>query len=261
MLRVSIANDGRRKRWLVLMRWHHLIGDHTTLEVIQKEIQAHLMKQGQGLGKPIPYRNLVAQARLGMSQEEHEEFFRQMLGEVEEPTAPFGLLDVQGDGVGIEQGRVALEEDLARQLRRSARRLGVSAASLCHVAWARVLAKVSGREDVVFGTVLFGRMQGSEGSERGIGLFINTLPVRICVEEGVEVAVRRTHRLLGDLMRHEHASLALAQRCSGVPAPLPLFSALLNYRHSPGAAAGSSQEAMKAWQGMVGLRGEERTNY
>src|ERR1051325_5661245 len=220
MLRVSIANDGRRKRWLVLMRWHHLIGDHTTLEVIQKEIQAYVLKQEQGLGEPIPYRNLVAQARLGMSQEEHEEFFREMLGEVEEPTAPFGLLDVQGDGVGIEQARVALEEDLVRQLRRSARRLGVSTASLCHLAWARVLAKVSGREDVVFGTVLFGRMQGREGSERGIGLFVNTLPVRICVnEEGVEDAVRRTHRLLADLMRHEHASLALAQRGSGVASP------------------------------------------
>src|ERR1051326_7551421 len=163
--RCVIANDGRETRWLVLMRWHHLIGDHTTLEVIQEEIQGYLLKQEQGLGEPIPYRNLVAQARLGMRQEEHEEFFREMLGEVEEPTAPFGLMDVQGDGVGIEQARVALEEDLARQLRRSARRLGVSAASLCHVAWARVLAKVSGREDVVFGTVLFGRMQGSERSE------------------------------------------------------------------------------------------------
>ena len=135
----------------------------------------------------------------------------------------------------------------------SARRLGVSAASLCHLAWAQVLSKVSGREDVVFGTVLFGRMQGGEGADRVMGLFINTLPVRISVgEEGVEASVRRTHALLADLLRHEHASLALAQRCSAVPAPAPLFSALLNYRHSPGAAQAPSAEPMQAWQGIGG---------
>ena len=46
-----------------------------------------------------------------------------------------------------------------------------------------------------------------------------------------------------------------------VPAPLPLFSALLNYRHSPGAAEALSQEAQEAWEGMQVLRSEERTNY
>ena len=138
----------------------------------------------------------------------------------------------------------------------------MSAASLCHLAWAQVLARVSGREDVVFGTVLFGRMQGGEGSDRVMGLFINTLPVRIQVgEEGVEASVRRTHTLLADLMRHEHASLATAQRCSAVPAPTPLFSALLNYRHSPGAAQAPSAETLQARKGMKWLRGEGRTNY
>ncbi len=196
-----------------------------------------------------------------MSPEEHEAFFRKMLGDVDEPTAPFGLLEVRGDGSDIEEAPLPLDYHLARRLRAHARRLGVSAASLCHLAWARVLGKVSGREDVVFGTVLFGRMQGGEGADRVMGLFINTLPMRIQIgEEAVEASVRKTHALLADLMRHEHASLALAQRCSAVPAPAPLFSALLNYRHSPGRQRPSS-EAMQAWQGIQALRAEERTSY
>ena len=142
----------------------------------------------------------------------------------------------------------------------TARRLRVSAASLFHLAWAQVLAKASGRDDVVFGTVLFGRMQGGEGTDRIMGPFINTLPVRISIgEEGVEESVRRTHTLLADLMGHEHASLAIAQRCSAVPAPAPLFSAVLNYRYND--VQTPSEEAQKAWQGIHPLRGEERTNY
>src|SRR5699024_12797957 len=47
------------------------------------------------LFRSLPFRSFVAQARLGVSREQHEAFFREMLGKVEEPTAPFGLLDVQ----------------------------------------------------------------------------------------------------------------------------------------------------------------------
>jgi amino acid adenylation domain-containing protein len=262
MLRLFIGYDSIRDRWLMVQLLHHLAGDHTTLEVMYEEVQAHLRKEEASLPEPLPFRNMAAQARLGVSREEHEAFFRQLLGDVEEPTAPFGLLDVQGDGSGIEVAHLAVEEDVARRLRRQGRRLGVSAASLCHLAWAQVLAKVSEREDVVFGTVLFGRMQGGQGADRVMGLFINTLPVRIQMgEEGVEASVRRVHSLLSDLLGHEHASLALVQRCSRVPPPAPLFSALLNYRHSPTAAHARSQESRRAWEGIEALRIEERSNY
>ena len=66
-----------------------------------------------------------------------------------------------------------------------------------------------------------------------------------------------THAGLTGLLAHEHASLSLAQRCSGLPGGTPLFSSLLNYRH------GSAQkaDASIAWEGMQILDGEERTNF
>ena len=70
---------------------------------MQEEIEAHLLGHADRLPAPLPFRNLVAQARLGVSKEEHAAFFRNMLGDIDEPTAPFGLLDVQGDGTGIER--------------------------------------------------------------------------------------------------------------------------------------------------------------
>ena len=257
LLRGYVAFDKSENRWLMMQLLHHILADHTTLEVMQEEIQAHLLGLAEQLPPPLPFRNFVAQARLGVSKEEHETFFRKMLADVEEPTTPFGLSDVQGDGTGIEEARVALDAALARRVRERARKLGISAASLCHLAWACVLAKVSGREDVVFGTVLFGRMQGGAGSDRAMGLFTNTLPVRIRIgDEGVESCVRKTHALLAGMMRHEHALLAMAQRCSAVPAPAPLFSAILNYRHSP-----ETGRSAHAWDGICRLRVVERTNY
>jgi amino acid adenylation domain-containing protein/FkbM family methyltransferase len=262
LLRLFIAEDKQKRRWHLMQLLHHLAGDHTTLELMQAELQMHLLGRAHQLPAPLPFRNLVAQARLGVSLEEHEAFFRQMLGDVEEPTAPFGLLDTQGDGTGIKQARTVVENPLGQRIRERACQLGVSAASLWHLAWALVLARVSGRDDVVFGTVLFGRLQGGAGADRTMGLFMNTLPLRIKIgDEGLEESVRHTHQLMADLLRHEHASLALAQRCSAVASSTPLFSALLNYSHTPGEAKAPTEEELRAWEGIEGVGLELRTNY
>src|SRR5207237_194869 len=86
LLRVVIAHDPRSGGWLLLLQFHHLVMDHTTLEIVLEEIQAHLAEEEASLAAPLPFRSFVAQARLGMSREQHETFFRGMLGKVEEPT-------------------------------------------------------------------------------------------------------------------------------------------------------------------------------
>ncbi|WP_425274976.1 amino acid adenylation domain-containing protein [Pseudomonas corrugata] len=259
MMRLACAYDDEHQRWVALLLFHHIALDHTALEVIQHDMQAYLLGQQAQLGDAVPYRNYVAQARLGVTQSAHEAFFRDMLQDIQEPTLPFGLQDVQGDSHVIEQARLGVDDSLNRRLRTQSRLLGVSAASLHHLAWARVVGAVSGREDVVFGTVLMGRMQGGEGADRALGLFINTLPLRVDVGvDGARAGVKTTHARLTELLGHEHASLALAQRCSGVATPTPLFSALLNYRHT---ATQVTQEAQSAWNGIEGLGGEEWSNY
>ncbi|NCE88295.1 non-ribosomal peptide synthase/polyketide synthase [Pseudomonas sp. Q1] len=259
MMRVAFALDSPNQRWVAVLLFHHMALDHTAMEVVQHEMQAFLLGQTEHLGEPVPYRNYVAQARLGVSEQQHEAFFREMLSDIDEPTLPFGLQDVQGDGHGIEESHRMLDNALSQRLRVQARQLGVSAASVMHLALAQVLGKVSGRQEVVFGTVLLGRMHAGEGSDRALGMFINTLPLRVSVgEQSVRSGLKLTHQRLTALLQHEHASLALAQRCSAVATPTPLFSAMLNYRHS---ATGGSAEAQTAWAGIQALGAEERTNY
>ncbi|MFE9614016.1 amino acid adenylation domain-containing protein [Streptomyces sp. NPDC006012] len=243
-LRVAVTFDADRQRWLALVMLHHLAGDHSTLDVLRQEVEAHLSGRADQLPVPVAYRDVVAQARLGVSETEHEEFFTALLGDVDEPTAPFGVLEEHSDGSGLRDAAAALDPDVALRLRQQARRLGIGTAGLFHLAWAQVLARVTGRDDVVFGTVLSGRAQGTAGAERGIGLFINTLPIRITFDgRTVETSARHTHDTLAGLLRHEHAPLSLASRCSAVVAPAPLFTSLLNYRHSLRPATAPVQSA------------------
>ncbi|RYF23452.1 MAG: non-ribosomal peptide synthetase, partial [Comamonadaceae bacterium] len=259
-------------RWIMHLLSHHLATDHTTEELLIREIRLILQGRDDLLPAPVPFRNFVARAKLGMSEQEHEAFFNAMLDDVEQPTAPFGLLDVQGDGSDIEEFKLDVDEALAGRLRAQARQLGVTAASVIHLAWARVVAMASGQQDVVFGTVLFGRLQGGEGVGQTIGMLLNTLPLRVPVgSQDVVQAVRQTHGLLAGLMRHEYAPLALAQRCSRLETGTPLFSALLNYRHVLTEEAGehgpqeghatSGGQAGDEWLGMQQLGAHERTNY
>ncbi|WP_438289018.1 amino acid adenylation domain-containing protein [Burkholderia pseudomallei] len=257
LMHVHAACDGEHERWVARVLFHHLSIDHTTLERVIEEARAIGQGRVEDLPQPVPFRNFVAQARLGVSEADHEAYFRAKLGDIDEPTAPFGLLSVQGDGREIAEAARRLKPELSGALRGHARRLGVSAASMMHVAWGLVLSRTTGRQDVVFGTVLFGRMQGGAQSDRSLGLFINTLPVRMRVAQtGVEASVKETHAQLAELMRHEHAPLVLAQRCSGVPAQTPLFTSLLNYRYSkPKVAAAHIADGIEL------LDGHERTNY
>ncbi|XP_031624485.1 uncharacterized protein LOC116341514 [Contarinia nasturtii] len=255
LLRVFAARTSA-ENWVAVILTHHLISDHTTLERVNVEMQAIIDGQSDKLKTSTPFRHVVAQARLGVSQAEHTKFFEEILSDVDAPTLPFSLSDVHGDGTEIDEAHLKLSHELINQLRALARHLHVSLASLCHLAWAQVLAKTSGHKTVVFGTVLFGRLQSEENNST-MGLLMNTLPIRLDIDErSVESAVRHTHSRLSALLEHEHASLALAQRCSGVPANLPLFNALLNYRHNQ-----PSMDVTKSINGVTFLGFEERTNY
>ncbi|MGY2288218.1 amino acid adenylation domain-containing protein [Pseudomonas sp. SDO528_S397] len=260
LLRCAVAEDPAAGRWLLHIVFHHLVLDHTSLDRVLEEALAFARGDGAQLPAPAPFRNFIAQNRLTVSTQAHEAFFKQMLGAVDTPTAPFGVLDVTGDGRDVVEVQRPVPDALSHSLRQQARRLGVSAASVMHLAWALVLAKTTGQARVVFGTVLFGRLQGGAAADRVLGLFINTLP--LCVDLGghdANTSLRQTHDGLIRLLAHEHAPLSLAQRCSAVPAPNPLFTALLNYRYS--AQAPQSHEPSALADGIEQLGGRERTNY
>ncbi|NVZ79559.1 amino acid adenylation domain-containing protein, partial [Pseudomonas gingeri] len=94
LVRLVHATDTQHPRIVALLLFHHIVLDHTALQAVREEMQASLLGLDAPLTTPVPYRNYVAQACLGVSEQEHEAFFGEMLGDIVEPTLPFGLQDV-----------------------------------------------------------------------------------------------------------------------------------------------------------------------
>ncbi|MBQ0825396.1 non-ribosomal peptide synthetase [Streptomyces tagetis] len=164
----------------------------------------------------------------------HEAFFRAMLADVTEPCAPYGLVGAHGDGTGEAVARADLDAGTAAAVREEARRLGVGAASVFHQSWALVVARLTGAERPVFGTV-------GDGGGPAAGLSA-VLPVRVdAASLSVEEGVLTTHRTLAGLGRHGHVPPALARRCGALPPGTPLFTSVLAYRHG---ALGSAEQAL-----------------
>ncbi len=205
-----------RGRWLMLELLHHMAGDHTAFDILQEEIHAHLQGREQELPAPLPFRNLVAQARLGISKEQHEIFFKNMLGDIDEPTAPFGLLQVQGDGTGIAQAQLDLEAALCERNphpRTPTRRECREPLSPGLGAGARPCYR-SPERGLRHGPVRPHAWRRCRPGHRPPSSIPSPLRIDLA-DQNVVDGVRRTQLLLAELLHHEHASLAFAQRCSG----------------------------------------------
>ncbi|MFJ9818692.1 amino acid adenylation domain-containing protein [Streptomyces sp. NPDC101151] len=261
MLRIRIAPDPGSQRRFLVMNFHHLIEDATSLRLIADEVAAHMAGRADLLAPPASYRDFVAHTLHQLRTGDAEDYFRTVLGEVTEPTVPFGLTDVRGDGRRTRKPRRSLPAGLTRRLRTEAGRLGLSPAWLFHAACARVVAAGSGRDDVVFGTVMSGRLQGVPGVERMLGNFINTLPLRVRLAgRTVRELVDEVAAGLRGLITREQSSLSLAQRCSGLDSDTPLFSAAINFRHLEQARDGASAPSLET-HGVSWLAVMDRTNY
>ncbi|MEU7540111.1 amino acid adenylation domain-containing protein, partial [Streptomyces narbonensis] len=256
LLDAHVAADPGGDRHLVLVRMHHTVRDHTALQIVLDEVEAILAGHGDTLPAPLPFRTFVAQVRGAAARTDHTRYFTDLLGDVTEPTAPYGVTDARGDGADTVHAVVPFAPELHDRLRSVAQRLGTSTATVLHVAWARVLAALSGREDVVFGSVLYGRLNAGHGADRVAGPFMNTLPVRIRTGElGAHEALAATRGQLAELLEHEHAPLVVAQRASGITGDTPLFTSFLNYRRNSGRAVDEGMDGVQ----LLSVR--ERTNY
>jgi amino acid adenylation domain-containing protein/non-ribosomal peptide synthase protein (TIGR01720 family) len=116
-----------------------------------------------------------------------------------------------------ERTNLTVDAELSEALRATARANGVTLNAVLNSAWGMVLAAVTGRDDVVFGTTVSGRPTDLEDIDSVIGLFLNTVPARVALDPAESVAglFGRIQRDRIALMAHEHLGLGAIQRAAG----------------------------------------------
>ncbi|MDX1996532.1 MAG: non-ribosomal peptide synthase/polyketide synthase [Thermoanaerobaculia bacterium] len=239
--------------------YHHLILDGWSASALLVELDTRVKAAYRGqvprLPERRPYKDYVAFLRK-QDLAEVELYWRQRLGAVSRPT-PLG---VDRPPSGVDEGYAFtfhwVPEAASTALATLARSRRLTLNTLIVGAWAALLGRLSGQDEVVFGQTLSGRPPALRGSEAMLGCFINTLPVRVDLEprESLLTWLERLQREQVELRRFEGSPLVEVLGWSGVPRSQPLFESILVFENV-GAKESDDSAQMKeggAWQ---------RTNY
>ncbi|MFD2943645.1 non-ribosomal peptide synthetase [Flavobacterium notoginsengisoli] len=259
LLQLKLADDQQHDCYYLVLYQHHLILDHVGLEKIVGEVGLYLSGEESSLPIPVLYRDFIGHTLHSQSVNNGETYFRSLFGVIQEPTYPFNISGVLGNGSGIEESKVLLSRELSTELRHFCIRLGVTPAVLFHAAYGLVIGRCSNKEYAVFGSLFSGRLQGSVGAADSIGLFINTLPLFLELKGSLGEYLKQVKDGLQDVLSYEQTPLSQIHHWSGISNDVPLFSAILNYRHST--SLPSSGQESDTVLGMKILAGHEWTNY
>ncbi len=240
LLRFTLVRTGPAEHRL-LWSFHHLLFDGWCFSLLLREVLVayEALRRGEPVElEPVrPYRDYIAWlARQDAARA--EAFWRNRLADVTAATPlPFDHPEERGGRAAADFHRAErhLPAPLAASLARLAQDAGLTLSTVVQGAWALLLARWSGAHDVVFGAVVSGRPAELPGIESMIGLFINTLPVRVEIDPGMPVLpwLRRLQEEHLAQRELEWSPLADVQRWSGVAPGAPLFDSLVVFENYP----------------------------
>ncbi len=220
-------------RFQMIMAEHHAILDGWSVASLVTELfqtyRALLAGVFIGLGPAIPYRKFVAAEQAILTSDRSRAFWQENLAESSVSTVPRLPLPEVDDNLpetAVHQTIIPAEQ--VSQLNQVAQRAGVPLKSVLLAAHLKVLSFVCGQNEVVSGLVMNGRPEQS-GSERALGLFLNTVPFRQKLADGSWLdLVRQTFATEKMLLPHRRFPLAEMQQMMGGQ---PLFEVPFNYLH------------------------------
>ena len=266
LLRLALIRLGPERHLLAVTN-HHLLLDGWSLPVLVGEL---LTLYGQGatggattaavLPRVTPYRDYlawVAGQAAGGERGASLAFWGDALSGLDGGTL-LASADRGRAAVAPEQIVLSLSQELTSALQRQARAQALTLNSVLQGAWAILLGRLTGRDDVVFGVTVAGRPAELAGVERMVGLFINTLPQRVRVSAGLRLRelLRDVQARQSGLLSHQHVGLSEIQQAAGVG---ELFDTLVVFENYP--VEQLDRLAVAGGVRLEGVRGRDATHY
>ncbi|HEX2211858.1 MAG TPA: amino acid adenylation domain-containing protein, partial [Longimicrobium sp.] len=248
LMRCALFRASEDAHWFVWSQHHLLLDGWSATRVIHEVLRLYDAWSAGRAPEPRrvrPYRDYIGWLRR-QSPDAAERYWRGVLEGFTAAT-PFGVdrAAAPGEAPRHAKRQAMLSPELTRALEDAARRTGLTLNTVLQGVWGLLLSRYGGEDDVVFGTTVSGRPPQLEGVEEMVGLFINTLPVRMRISGDARVAawlqgVQRAH---AELREYEYSPLAQVQGWSEVPRGTPLFESHFIFENFPAERGGAAAPA------------------
>ncbi|AOD24505.1 non-ribosomal peptide synthetase [Rhodococcus sp. p52] len=260
LLRATVVHTGPGRHLLALTNHHLLLDGWSTPVLIRELLMLYATDADQRALPPAPHYGSYLTWLADRDPEASLDAYRRALAGVDEPT----LLAPQhrpGTTAGISEDLdLDLDTALSVRLHDTATARGVTVNTLVQTAWGVVLGALTGRTDVVFGATVSGRPPQIPGIEAMVGLFINTVPVRITVrpDDTVGALIDRVQAEQVALLDHHHLDLGTLDRHLGAAVR---FDTLTVFESYPVERAGLDRDTDLGGMRVADITGRDAAHY
>ncbi|MDB9414330.1 non-ribosomal peptide synthetase [Microcystis aeruginosa] len=249
-----------------LCNHHHIILDGWSMPIIYQEVlgfyEAGIQGKSYHLPSPRPYQDYIV-----WLQEQNpsiaESYWQRTLEGFMTPTPlrvdRLQLMKSEGKPT-YKEYNCHLSASHSKDLQSLAQKHNLTLSTLVQAAWAILLSRYSGESEVLFGVTVSGRPHDLSGVEHRVGLFINTLPLRVSIRESDLLLswLQELQQKQAEIQDYAYVSLAEIQRLSDIPPGVPLFESLVVFENYPREALSrDSRQSLR----VKDVENFEETNY
>ncbi|MEU7766501.1 amino acid adenylation domain-containing protein [Nocardia sp. NPDC049190] len=260
LLRLTLISTGPQQ-YRLLLSMHHILIDGWSTPLLVRELLTLYASDSDpaALTRVRPYRDYLMWLN-AQDQDAAEIAWARALEGVDEPTLLAPADRGRQHRTAAREVQVPLSEHHTAALVTVAHQQEITLNTLIQAVWAIVLATETARDDVVFGTTVSGRPPQIPGIESMIGLFVNTVPVRVRLDhrESLAQLLQRIQADQAALLDHHHLGLTQIQRVAG---PGAMFDTMTVFESYPVDRAGLSKDTDIAGMHVLDVHGRDAAHY